>query len=97
LADRRRPNPWIMVPSIVAGVLAGVIGWLVTDVSCRAEVDGVIQHCPGWSAAIATVSFLGVTIGMMVVLVLVYRSLAEYREASAKGQEPPGPGCEVPD
>lgn len=94
---RRRPNPWIMVPSVVAGLLAGALGWVITDVSCRVEVDGVTQHCPGWSALVAGVAGLGALIGMMVVLVLVFRSLAEYREAAERGQEPPGPGCEVPE
>jgi hypothetical protein len=35
------------------------------------------------------------TVGMAVVLVLVYRSIAEYRDAQSKGEEPPGPGCET--
>jgi hypothetical protein len=94
---RRRPNLWILIPSVVAGVLSGALGWAVTDVSCRVEVDGVIQHCRGWSALVAIVAGVGALIGMMVVLVLVFRSIAEYREALDRGQEPPGPGCEVPE
>jgi hypothetical protein len=43
----------------------------------------------------AVVVFVAATIGMTVVLVLVYRSIAEYRDAQAKGTEPPGPGCET--
>ena len=96
VATRRRPNPWIVGPALVAGIAAGVLGWVVTDVSCRVEVDGVIQHCRGWSSLVAIISGVGTAIGMLVVLVLVYRSIAEYREAQSRGIDPPGPGCEVP-
>jgi hypothetical protein len=45
----------------------------------------------------ATLSFLLVTIGTGLLLVLVYRSIAEWREAESKNQQPPGPGCETPE
>lgn len=94
--SRRYPNPWVAVPSLAAGLLGGLLGWLITDVSCRREVaPGVIESCPGWAAGMAVAGFLAGTIGMAVVVVLVYRSLAEYREARSRGEEPPGPGCEV--
>lgn len=92
----RRPNPWIAIPSLIAGAVAGIVGWIVTDVSCRTTTaSGAVESCPGWAAGISIGSFLVVTIGMAVVLVLVYRSIAEHRDAAARGQEPPGPGCEV--
>lgn len=93
---RRLPNPWIAVPSLVAGALAGTVAGIVTDVSCRyATPEGTIVRCPGWTATWALVAFLLVTIGMAVVLVLVFRSLAEHRQALTRGEDPPGPGCEV--
>lgn len=76
---RRRPNPWIVLPSLALGLLAGMLGWMVTDVSCRQSRPGG-QSCPGWAMIIATGSFLLVTVGVAIVLVLVYRSLAEWRE-----------------
>lgn len=77
----RRPNPWIALPSLALGALAGALGWVVTDVSCRQpSPSGVVSGCPGWAALIAVVSFLGATAGVAVLLVLVYRSLAEWRE-----------------
>jgi hypothetical protein len=80
---RRRPNPWIAVPALVLGVLAGVLGWIITDISCRVpEGGGGYATCPGWAAAVAILSFLVVTVGVAVILVLVYRSLAEWREKS---------------
>jgi hypothetical protein len=92
----RRPNPWIAVPALGVGLLAGLLGWFATDLSCTtSDPIGSITPCPGWAALIAVVSFLVVTIGMVLVLVLVYRSIAEWREAESKGEEPPGPGCEV--
>lgn len=78
---RRAPNPWIAIPALTLGVLAGVLGWVVTDVSCRQPTTaGVVGSCNGWAALFAALSFLAVTIGVTVLLVLVYRSLAEWRE-----------------
>ncbi len=63
------------------GVLAAALGWVVTDVSCRQpDTAGAVGSCHGWSALIAVVAFLVVTIGVTVLLVLVFRSLAEWQE-----------------
>ncbi len=75
----RRPNPWIAIPALALGTLAGTLGWVVTDVSCG-QTDG--SPCVGWGVFVATVAFIGVTVGVALVLVLVYRSLAEWREGS---------------
>lgn len=78
---RRLPNPWIVIPSLVLGLLAAGLGWVVTDVSCRQpDADGVISSCDGWAAFFAILSFLAVTVGVTLLLVLVFRSLAEWRE-----------------
>lgn len=77
----RLPNPWIAVPSLVLGLIAAALGWVVTDISCRQpDVDGVVGSCNGWAAFFAILSFLSVTIGVALMLVLVFRSLAEWRE-----------------
>ncbi len=73
----RRPNPWIAIPALTMGALGGVIGWVVTDASCS---QGGAMTCPGWAALFASLAFLGVTTGVGLVLVLVYRSLAEWRQ-----------------
>lgn len=90
--NRGRPNPWISIPSVALGLLAGALGWTVTYLSC-----GSGGACITWSVLIATFSFLLVTIGTGLLLVLVYRSIAEWREAESKNQQPPGPGCETPE
>lgn len=78
---RRLPNPWIAIPSVVAGGLAAWLGGTITAVSCRVRDEtGRVVTCPGWTALVAVLAFLGVTIGMAIVLVLVYRSLAEWQE-----------------
>lgn len=78
----RLPNPWIAVPSLVAGVIAAWVGYVVTDVSCRVDLgDGTIASCPGWTIGITIASFLIATLGMAVVIDLVYRSLAESRDS----------------
>lgn len=76
----RRPNVWIAIPSLVAGAVGGFLGWVVTDVSCRIEIDGVVHHCPQWSIPIALIGFLVGVVGVATMLSLVYRSLAEARE-----------------
>jgi hypothetical protein len=82
---RRRPNPWIAIPALLLGALAAALGWIVTDVSCRSP-DGASGYttCVGWATLVAIVSFLVVTIGAGLILVLVYRSLAEWRESSGR-------------
>ena len=83
---KRRPNPWIVIPALLAGALAAWLGGTVTAVSCRyQDVDGTVVTCPGWTATVAVLSFLTVAIGVAVVMVLVYRSLAEWREHSGGG------------
>lgn len=78
---RRVPNPWIAFPSVLMGMLAAGLGWVVTDVSCRQpDPSGVVSACNGWAALMASASFVVVTIGVAVLLALVYRSLAEWRE-----------------
>ncbi len=78
---RRRPNPWIAIPALVSGALAGVLGWIVTDVSCRGtDADGNVSSCGGWATLVSIASFLVVTIGVVLILSLVYRSLAEWNE-----------------
>jgi len=92
----RRPNPWIALPSLVVGLLAGFLGWFVTDLSCTtSDPQDAITPCPGWSALMAITAFLAVTAGMAMVLVLVYRSIAEWQDARERGADPPEPGCEV--
>ena len=82
---RRRPNPWIALPSLGLGLLAGALGWIVTDVSCRQpDGGGGFTTCAGWAVLAAVVSFVAVTVGTALILILVYRSLAEWRESSGR-------------
>lgn len=74
------PNPWIAIPSLVVGLVAGVLGWTVTEVSCRPG------SCQGWAVGMAIGAFLIATSGMLVVMVLVFRSLSEHYQSRA---EPP--------
>ena len=90
--NRRRPNPWISIPSVGLGLLAGALGWTVTYLSC-----GSGGACVTWSVVIAIMSFLLVTMGTGLLLVLVYRSIAEWREAESQNQQTPDPGGETPE
>ena len=73
----RRPNPWIAIPALLTGLLGGVLGWMVTSVSCSQEG----RSCTVWAGVIALISFLAVTIGVTLLLALVFRSLAEWNQA----------------
>lgn len=89
---RRRPNPWIVLPAVVSAVIAAWLGGTVTAVSCRyQQADGTIVTCPGWTATVAVLSFLVIGLGVAVVLVLVYRSLAEWQEQK-EARTPSGTG-----
>jgi hypothetical protein len=70
-----------VVPALGLGALAAVLGWVVTDVSCRSS-SPIQAGCPGWGLFMGVVAFIGVTLGVGLVLVLVYRSLSEWRDRS---------------
>jgi hypothetical protein len=77
----RRPNPWIALPSLVLGLVAGWLGWTITSVTCRyRDADGTVVTCPVASSLVAVGAFVLATGALAVVLVLVYRSLAEWRD-----------------
>jgi high-affinity Fe2+/Pb2+ permease len=87
---RRFPNPWVLIPVLLGAAIGGVIGWSVTTVSCRPD------SCVTGAVLVGIGSALVTAIGVLVVAVLVLRSLNEWQQAVRKGEEPPGPGCEVP-
>lgn len=77
---RRRPNPWIAIPALVTGLLGGALGWMVTTVSCRQEA----RSCTVLGGVVAVLTFVAVTIGVMLLLALVFRSLAEWRQQNER-------------
>lgn len=83
----RRPNPWILIPGLVVGLLLGWLAWIATDVSCRADQPPGGPGCPGIATIIGLVCFIGATIGLMVVLALTGRSIAEYRDQKDRGAD----------
>jgi hypothetical protein len=84
-----RPNPWFFVPVVVSLLVGGALGWMIAGVSC-----------PGGCVVSQSVTavLVGATVaaGVGVVAVLGIRSMAEAKAHRDVGQEPPGPGCEVP-
>jgi hypothetical protein len=78
---KQRLNRWIVIPSLVVGILVGWLGWIVTDVSCRADRAPGSSGCTGWSSTVAILGFVGTSVGMAIVLALTTRSIAEYRQA----------------
>ncbi len=75
---------------VTGGIIGGLIGWIVTTVGCRPGT------CAGLAGGVALLSGMVTAGGVLVVAVLVIRSLAEWREAATAGEEPPDPGCELP-
>jgi len=83
---RRKPNPWIVIPAVAIGLIAACLGWVVTSVSC--DLTNTLTGCVGWSLLVALVTLVVVTAGTGLILVLVYRSVAEWREKQERAGEP---------
>lgn len=85
---KRRPNPYLLTVSLVIGVLIGWLGFVITNLSCRAEQPAPAPGCPGAAWVVGIASFFVAGIGLLVVLGLTARSIAEYRgETGDKGQK----------
>jgi hypothetical protein len=82
---------WVVAAVSGAFVAGGFIGWIVTAISCQPDT------CVAAATGIGLVSGVVTALGVGVVVVLAIRSLGEWREATAAGVEPPGPGCETGD
>lgn len=86
----RYPNPWFAIPVLAGALVGGGLGWAITTIGCRPD------SCTGLALGVGIGFGLVSAVGVGVVVVLALRSLAEWRVASERGEEPPGPGCEVP-
>ena len=80
----RLPNLWIVIPSLVVGSVVGWLGWIATQVSCRADQAPGGPGCPGAATVIGLISFVGATIGVVVVLAMTGRSIGEYRDQKTR-------------
>ena len=82
------PNPWVAFPVLVAAVAAFLIGRRVAAVGCE-------SGCLGLELGVGIISAVVAAGGVLVVVVLALRSLAEWsqgqRQAPDPGDEPPGP------
>lgn len=81
---RRRPNPYLLAGSLLIGSLVGWLGFVITNLSCRAEQPAPAPGCPIAAGVVGGISFLVAGIGMLVVLGLTARSIAEYRDEQDK-------------
>jgi hypothetical protein len=86
----RFPSAWVTVPVLGGTVAGGVVGYLITQVSCAPG------SCTVAAVGIGLVSAAAAFFGIGTVLVLALRSLAEWRELQARGgpapsEEDPGP------
>ncbi len=79
-----KPNPYLVIPSLVLGVLVGGMGFVITNVSCRAEQPAPAPGCPLTAGLIGLAAFLVASVGLLVVLALTARSIAEYRQQRDK-------------
>jgi hypothetical protein len=77
-----RLNPWFAIPVVAAGVAGALIGRDIARVNC-APVDPEAVCDSGASEVIlAVVGAVVAMVGVAVVIVLVIRSLAEWRESN---------------
>ena len=84
----RLPNPWVLIPVIVAAAAGGVIGGLVTEVSCRPG------SCVPISIAVGVTAALAAAAGTVTIVVLAMRSIAEWREHGPPPVDDPDPDAE---
>lgn len=56
------------------------MGFVITNVSCRADQPAPAPGCPLTAGLIGFGAFVVATIGLLVVLALTARSIAEYRQ-----------------
>ncbi len=89
---RRRPSIWVTIPVLLGTVAGGLVGYLVTQVSCAPGT------CTPAAVGIGLVSAVAAFLGIGTVVVLAVRSLAEWRElqdrpepTEAGRREDPGP------
>jgi len=82
---------WIVIAAGLGAIIGGLLGWSVTLVGCRPD------SCYISAGLVALVAAAVAAAGVGLVMILVVRSLDEWRAAEAVGREPPGVGCEVPD
>lgn len=85
---RRRPNPYLLAASMVVGALVGWLGYVITNLSCRAEQPAPAPGCPTAAWIVGILSCLVAGIGLLVVLGLTARSIAEYRGERDKAANP---------
>lgn len=89
---KRLPNPWILLPTLVAAGAGAVVGFFVTDASCAPD------SCVGLASTVAAFGGLLTAAGVAVVVVLTAKSFSEWathadREITtlADPDEPPTP------
>jgi hypothetical protein len=80
----------VAVPVLLGTIGGGIVGGLITQLSCAPG------SCVGAAVAVGLVSALLFGIGVAVVVVLALRSIAEWRSTEAAGRQPrppadPGP------
>jgi hypothetical protein len=76
---KRRLNPYLLAASLAIGGVVGWVGYVITNLSCRADQPVPAPGCPVAAAIVGVVFFIGGGFGMLVILGLTARSIAEYR------------------
>lgn len=75
---RRLPNPWFLIPSLLAGLLGALLGREIARVTCTFGSEST--GCPGFETTAAILGGITAFLGVAVVVNLALRSLAEWRE-----------------
>lgn len=94
---KRYPNPWFVIPVLVATAAGVIIGRNFARVACLPNVleSEAVEGCVGREIGFAIVGGLLAFVGVAVVAVLVIRSLREWREYQEGERERPAAGCET--
>lgn len=80
---RRTPSLWVTLPVVLGTVAGGLVGYLVTEVSCSPG------SCTPAAVGIGLLSAVAAFFGIGTVVVLALRSIAEWRALAERGEGPP--------
>ena len=85
---KRLPNAWVLIPVVVAAAAGGVIGGMVTEVSCRPG------SCIPVAVIVGILAAIGAAVGTVTIVVLALRSITEWRDHGPPAAGPTAPADE---
>jgi hypothetical protein len=84
-------RPLVAAPVGIGAGIGAYLGGTIVEVICEPK------GCPAFETVAATTTGVGALVGIGLVVALATRSFDEYREAVARGTQPPTSSCSTSD